>query len=138
MKRCLHFSPRGYSLIEVLVASAILMIGVAAATSMTVVLNKQEEVNLQITRGTARLETAARLFQMGLSPSQVVALLPADADGGSVTFGAVTSVSVSGVGAMETATCTLSVPIEGDGLFAGSTVDARQHTVTLYRLPAVP
>lgn len=138
MKRSSSIARRGYSLIEVLIASAILMIGVSAATGMSVILTKQEEVNLQVSRGTARLETAARLFQMGLTPVQVVALLPADDGAGSLTFGTVSSVNVSGVGIMESVTCSLSIPIEGDGLFSGSTVDSRQHSVTLYRLPAIP
>ena len=138
MRKPLSHSSRGYSLIEVLLASAILMIGVGAASTMTVVLNKQEEINLQVSRGTARLEAAARMFQMGLSPAQISALLPADPDGGAISFTTVGTVNIPGVGDMESTVCSLSLAIEGDGAFTGATAATREESVTLYRTPLVP
>jgi len=69
---------RGYTLIEALMASAILMIGVGAAASMSLTMVTQEEINERTVRSMNHLENAASLYRMGVDPADIVALLPAD------------------------------------------------------------
>jgi len=70
------FQPRGYSLIEVLIAGAILVIGVSAAAIMANALFVQEESNGYALRAFNAQEQAARLWQLGLSPATITNILP--------------------------------------------------------------
>ena len=73
----------GYSLIEVLVASGILMIGISAAASFSLTMTTQEEINHRVNRGLNRLENYGRLYQLGLEPVEIENLMPPDAAIGS-------------------------------------------------------
>ena len=61
----------GYTLIEVLVASAILLIGISAASSLSLTMVTQEEVNYRISRCLNVLENCARLYQLGVEPANI-------------------------------------------------------------------
>ncbi|MDD5200610.1 MAG: prepilin-type N-terminal cleavage/methylation domain-containing protein [Terrimicrobiaceae bacterium] len=67
-----------YSLIEVLVASAILMIAVSAAAALALATVAQEETNARIARCINLHEQAVRLYQLGLDGATIVAILPQD------------------------------------------------------------
>lgn len=69
---------RGYTLIEVMMAISVLLIGVAAAAQLSLTMRKQEEGNANIARALNLVESAHRLFQLGLSAAEVTALLPYD------------------------------------------------------------
>lgn len=71
---------KGYSLADVLVASAILGVGVSAAASLTLTMNTQEDMSWRVTRGLNLAENAAALYGLGLAPSDVIAYLPTDPD----------------------------------------------------------
>ena len=72
----------GYTLIEALVASAILLIGISAASSLSLTMVSQEEMNYRISRSLNVLENCARLYQLGVEPAGIYggtnSLLPPD------------------------------------------------------------
>ena len=67
---------RAYSLVEVLVAGGILVIGIAGAAMLAHTLLLQEESNGFALRAINAQEQAARLWQLGLSPSTITNILP--------------------------------------------------------------
>jgi type II secretory pathway pseudopilin PulG len=69
---------QGYTLVEALVASIILMIGISAAASLSLTMVAQEEINERTGRGLNYLENAASLYQLGLSGTEIAALMPLD------------------------------------------------------------
>jgi len=69
-------SARAYSLIEVLIAGAILVIGISGAAMMANTLLVQEESSGFSLRAFNAQEQAARLWQLGLSPTDVTNILP--------------------------------------------------------------
>lgn len=75
-----------YSIVELTLATGILAAGVAAAASLTITSTRIEETNHRKTRVLALAEGAARLWQLGLSPSQAAYLLPGDPSLGSLSF----------------------------------------------------
>jgi prepilin-type N-terminal cleavage/methylation domain-containing protein len=68
----------GYSLIEVMVASTLLAIGVAAASVISLTMASQEEINHRVSRALHLQEGASRLYQLGLSTQEIDALIPND------------------------------------------------------------
>jgi len=70
----------GYTLVEVLVSSAILMIGISAASSLSLTMVTMEEINHRVGRSLNVLENCARLYQLGIEPAGIygtaTALLP--------------------------------------------------------------
>ncbi len=66
----------GYSLIEVMVVAGIVAIGLAAAASMINSLMFQEEINAGAVRAANLQEQAVMLHRLGLSDTQIRALLP--------------------------------------------------------------
>ena len=82
MKRGLRSNSRyaggAYTLIEVMMAISVLLVGVAAAAQLSLTMRKQEEANANIARSLNLLESSHRLFQLGLSTAEVTALLPYD------------------------------------------------------------
>ena len=103
MKRSL----RAYTLIEVLLVAAILMIAVGAAAVLAMATVTQAEMNNRIARCINLHEQAARLYQLGLDPSQVLAILPADPAVVSLAFTA-QNLPISGLGTVEQAYSTLT------------------------------
>ena len=65
-----------YSLIEALIASGILLTGIAAVAMMAHTMFLQEEANGRITRGLNLQEQAATLWQLGLSSNTITNILP--------------------------------------------------------------
>lgn len=76
----------GYTLIEALVASGVLLIGVSAASSMSLSLVTQEEINERSVRAFNYLDNAARLYRLGMTPAEIPALLPNESIVDSLTF----------------------------------------------------
>ncbi|MFZ4777211.1 MAG: type IV pilus modification PilV family protein [Terrimicrobiaceae bacterium] len=67
---------RAYSLIEVLIAGAILVIGISGAAMMANALLVQEESTGFSLRAFNTQEQAARLWQLGLHPTNITNILP--------------------------------------------------------------
>ncbi len=67
---------RAYTLIEALVASSVLLIGISAAGSLSLSMVTQEEISERSIKAFSYLENAAALYRMGVDPSMISNLLP--------------------------------------------------------------
>ena len=76
----------GYSLVEVLAACGIIALGVGAALALSLATVSQEETGHRIARAVAIGENAARLYGLGLSPDEIVRILPPDPVLSSITI----------------------------------------------------
>lgn len=139
-------SVQGYTLVELLVASSILMMGISAACLMSMAMVTQEEMNHRISRGLNFQENAARLYQLGLSPGEITAVLPPD-DSVSLAWTSADT-TLTGIGAVtgQTITATLygtepsSNAASNTGYWTGGAPPAgstsrpsRAHSLTIYR-----
>jgi type II secretory pathway pseudopilin PulG len=82
-------SPRlshAYTLIEALVASSILVIGIGAAASMSLAFVTQEEISERANKAFSHLDNAVALYQAGVPTSQIPGLLPPEPVVTSLTF----------------------------------------------------
>ena len=141
---------RGYTLVEVFVASSILAMGVSAACVLSLAMVTQEEMTHRMERATSLHENAARLFQLGLDPANISGangLLPGNDDVALAYTAA--PVTVTGVGDLvgQTITATIfttppdsTIPSTARGWTAGarrsdSTQDrpTRTQALTVYR-----
>lgn len=68
----------GYTLIEALVASSILLIGIAAAASMSLSFVTQEEISERAAKAFNYLDNAVALYQAGVDKDSIATLLPAE------------------------------------------------------------
>lgn len=140
----------GYTLIEVMAASTLLFIGIAAACVLSLTMVSQEESNHRVSRALHLQECAVRLFQLGLDGDQIDALLPNDPTIRKSTTGApftkisfvVTSVTTGGYGTVEEGTCTMNFspsPSTGThvaGTWSGGNAADRTRVLTAVR-PAI-
>ena len=130
---------RAYTLIEALVASSILLIGIAAAGSMSLTMISQEEINERSIIAVNYLDNAARLYQLGVDPAAIPNLLPEEPVVDSLTFSS-RDLNVALVGTIPAVTLTLSYhpsPAKGTssaGTWTGGDKDAtRQISVEVIR-----
>ena len=123
-----------YSLIEVLIAGAVLAIGIAAAALLTNTMILQQEANTDLTRALNLQERVAKLYHLGLATNAITNVLPETfvtntnsmgLDKFLLTFGA--STNTNGIESVPT-TLIFSVGSQQDG-----TVVYRTNTNTLYR-----
>jgi len=77
---------RAYTLIEALVASSILLIGISAAASLSLAMVTQEEMNERSVTAANYLDNAARLYQLGVDQGQIRNLLPVEPVVETLTF----------------------------------------------------
>lgn len=68
----------GYSLVEVLVAAVILLMAIGAAAALAVALSHQEDSAAADAIGVNTHEQIGRLWQLGLSQTEIEAVLPPD------------------------------------------------------------
>ena len=92
----------GYSLVEVLAACGIIALGVGAALALSLATVSQEETGHRIARAVAIGENAARLYGLGLSPDEIVRILPPDPVLSSITIRE-DELEVDGVGQIDRA-----------------------------------
>lgn len=97
----------GYTIVEALVAAAILVIGVAAAASLSLTMVSQEEGNARVARAINLQEQAARLYQLGLSTNTIASILPTDSGVASINFTTATT-NVDNLALLEMATCRMT------------------------------
>lgn len=77
---------RAYTMIEALVASSVLLIGISAAASMSLSFITQEEIAERSARAFNHLENAVALCEAGVDPSLIPSLLPPQPVVTSLTF----------------------------------------------------
>lgn len=110
----------GYTLIEVLAAAAIVSMGATAMVSLSATLMLQEEMATRVAVTRNYQECMVRLWQLGISPVQVTALMPSQDHNAVLQLAlqgtpelvqtGITNVpSTLGTFAMETARCTTVV-----------------------------
>jgi prepilin-type N-terminal cleavage/methylation domain-containing protein len=68
--------PSGYTLIEVLTAAIVVGVGMSAAVSMSSTMMLQEELSWRVAVAMNYQENTCRLWQLGLSPTEVAAVMP--------------------------------------------------------------
>lgn len=130
--------PSGYSLVEVVVAAAVVAIGLTAAATLVGALIRQEEVNSAALRAANLQEQAISLYRLGIAKEEIAGLLPEPASTGlvpgvsayAVDFSDPTLASLTAsdgtVFSVEVATNTLVYPEPGE---AGGLVTNRQIVV---------
>lgn len=120
-----RFTRCGYSFAEVLVASSLLGLAIGGAVSLSATMNTQNGAALTSAIAQNYHENAAQLWQLGLSPAEVLALMPHVTDnadlqnaivptgtgtGNQVTFGTSgTTTLANSMGTLESVTCALTV-----------------------------
>lgn len=118
MKTATHRRRRGYTIAEVLMAAGLLGVMIGSAVSLIGTMNAAETASRSTSVATNILDCAAQLWQLGLSPAEVRAVLPittnneilsrsvvADASGNTVTFGtAGTTTLANSMGTVENIT----------------------------------
>lgn len=132
------FRPAAYSLIEVLIASGILLTGIAAVAMMAHTMFLQEEANGRITRALNLQEQAAGLWQLGLSadtvtnilPEKCVSSTPPGADAVTLTFTPNANITALGAGVVESVDLTI---VFHSATFANGTLVYQTNTVTVVR-----
>lgn len=132
---------RAYTLIEVLAAASIIAVGTTAAVSLSASLMLQEELAFRVAVTRNYQENMVRLWQLGLSPVQVLSLMPLQSNSaplnmaihGTPMITETGLTTVSGV-TMETAACTAVVNISQD---PRTEVAGASLTITAFR-PRLP
>lgn len=66
----------GYSLIEVLVAAAVVAVGLTAATILVGSIMSQQELSLVSLRASNLQEQAVTLYRLGVEPTNIRAIMP--------------------------------------------------------------
>lgn len=115
-------SRRGYTLAEVLVASALIGLAIGGGIRLIATMNVQERASNDYSVALNLQDNAARLWQLGLSPAEVNAILPSTADnsdlnGSVVPIGAAavswsapdTTDLAGNMGTLETIDCTVTI-----------------------------
>jgi type II secretory pathway pseudopilin PulG len=117
-------SPRnkGYTLVEALMASALLGAMIGGAVALVGTMNLQERTAISGTTALNTLETAARLWQFGLTPTEVQSVMPTNTNNefvdvnilvtasNAVTFGNATTTTLSSsMGSLENISCAVTM-----------------------------
>ena len=137
----------GYTLIAVLAAAAIIAVGTTAAVSLSASIMLQEELAFRVAVTRNYQENMIRLWQLGLSPVQVAALMPTQSQNaqlqtaisGTPALVETGLTTVSGI-EVETALCTAVVnisqnpPVEVPGASLSITA-FRPRLITQLRTP---
>jgi prepilin-type N-terminal cleavage/methylation domain-containing protein len=82
--------PAGYSLIEVMVAAAVVAVGLTASAVLVGTLMQQEELNAAALRAANLQEQAVTLYRLDVAEAEINALLP-KVDGYTVSFASLSS-----------------------------------------------
>lgn len=135
MKR---LTTHGYSLVEVVIAGAVLMMAIAAVTAMALVTVAQQETNVRISQAINYQEQAARLYQLGLSPTTIANILPPE-PGAVLAFQNSTNGAIGGINGMERIECqvvfqpNLTTSSWSEGHWVGGTTDTRTNSMIVVR-----
>ena len=130
----------GFSLVEALMAAAIVAIGLTAAASLVGALMAREEVNTVSLRAANLQEQAVMLYRLGLSPERILEILPEpcsattspSAGAFGLSFGAPSAINCTATDgsafAVTGTTCTLTFPVIGPD---GSVLSYRNNSLTI-------
>lgn len=136
----------GYTLIEVLVATAVVTVSMAAAISLSSSMVIQEELAWRTAITRNYQENMARLWQLGLSPAGITAIMPTQANSdklqeaiyGDPTIVQTDVVDIAGMGKMQKAVIQAFVNVSSEsGTEINGSDSATAFTITAYR-PYLP
>lgn len=130
------FRKAGYTLMEVVAASAVLAVGMTGAVSLSTSIMAQEEITWRVAVARNYQENVVRLWQLGLTPSEVLNLVPSITGTGmlpdivaAIDLNPGATADEDSMGVMESATCDVTLNASGfSGAGAGNT-----NSVTAYR-----
>ena len=134
--KTLHRLNRAYSLVEVLIAGALLALGVGAAAIFANTIFINQESSALATRVLNVQEQAGRLYSLGLEPAEITNLVPEWCVSGTPQMGSLrlvfaeTTNTIAGVGDIESATNQIIFPSITD---AAGTLRYRTNSVLLVR-----
>ena len=131
MKKTPCRATSAYTIIEVMVAAGILVIGVAAAAALALTMVSQEESNAQVARAFNIQEQAGRLYQLGLAPAEIASILPPEPNVEELNF-TTGATNVTGVGDIETAEIEMLFN-SGEPMASGDSTSSRTNTILLVR-----
>jgi len=130
---------KGYTLVEALVASALLGAMIGSAVSMVGTMNLSERTAYAGTVALNMQDCAAHLWQFGLTPTEVLSVLPNNTNNefvdsslvvtssNSVVFGVATTTTLANsMGSLENISCTLTIKDQQG-------VNNRTNVVQIYR-----
>lgn len=123
----------GYTLVEVLVAAALLVIVVAGASAMALTLVAQEEMNARIARVQNHQEQLARLYQIGLSTADCLYLIPSEPAIVSPPVAVESLVDFENVGVIEKAVWTVVYRPNDPASWLVNSTATRSRTIEAYR-----
>lgn len=135
-----HFrSSKGYTFIEVLFASALLGVILGGAVKFIGTLNTSDAMARGGAVGITYLENAAKLWQLGLSPAEVLSVMPSttdnefvdaaviqDASNNAVTFGTASTTTLANISSTLD-TITLSTVVEDPQGLNNRTITVTAH-----------
>ena len=101
MKTVIQRKPRGFTLVEMLTAAVIIGLSMSAAVSLATTLKMQEELSWRATVSNNYQEVACRLWQLGQTPADIVALMPGTAGNRPLNDCLDTTVGVSAIAASD-------------------------------------
>ena len=81
-------------------ASSVILIGIAAACTLSLAMVSQEEGNIRASRALSVFEDCAHLYQLDMDPADILAIVPADNAVVNITMTDTTG-AVAGVGVPE-------------------------------------
>ncbi len=113
---------KAYTLIEALVGSSVLAIGIGAAASMSLTLITQEEINERSVRAFNYLDNATQLMRAGVDPSDITNILPTEPLVKSLT-NSTRNLTVPGLGTVPATTLTMTYDPAGATATNSSTIE---------------
>lgn len=106
------------------------MIGISAASRLTLTLITQDEMNQRTASALNTLETAARLYQSGLTEAEIRRIVPADPVVDSLTI-APSTPTIAGLGTIQAATVSVTYhPAPADQTWTGHLWTGGNRTAT--------
>ncbi|MDF1659278.1 MAG: hypothetical protein P1U58_16800 [Verrucomicrobiales bacterium] len=106
------FGQKAYTLIEALVGSSVLAVGIGAAASMSLALITQEEINERSVRAFNYLDNSTQLLRAGVAPGDITSILPEEPLVTSLTSSS-RNVTVPGIGSVNAITLTVTYDPSG-------------------------
>jgi type II secretory pathway pseudopilin PulG len=94
---------RAYTLLEVMIAAGLLMMAISAASSLSLAMNTQAEINYSMSRALNLQENCVRAYHLGLDPADIQVLMPPEPSLASINTSTSTP-TVTNVGPMDSVT----------------------------------
>lgn len=130
----------GYTLIEVVASASFIAVGMAGAVSLSASMIAQEELSWRVAVARNYQENIVRLWQLGLTPGEVMNLIPAasgnvklaEVIGTLPTLVPTGQINEDGLGVMESAVCSFTINTTNvAGAGAGGTTQVTAYRPTL-------